>query len=50
MLLESLANSGFAWTDDLLRYGAGVLSDENLEAWLDSLPERVVLDEAELVF
>lgn len=50
LLLESLANSGFTWTDELLRYGAGVLNDENLEAWLDSLPERVVFEEAELVF
>ena len=50
LLLESLADSGFAWTEELLRYGADVLSDENLEPWLDSLPERVVFDEAELVF
>ena len=50
LLLESLASSGFAWTDKLLSYGAEVLSDENLEPWLDSLPERVVFDDAELVF
>jgi len=50
LLLESLANSGFAWTEELLRHGAEVLSDKNLDAWQDSLPERVVFDEAELVF
>lgn len=50
LLLESLANSGFAWTEKLLSYGAVVLSDKNLGKWLDSLPERVVFDEAELVF
>lgn len=50
LLLESLANSGFAWTNRLLSYGAGVLSDKNLKPWLDSLPERVVFDDAELVF
>ena len=50
LLLESLANRGFAWTDKLLSYGAAVLNDKNLRKWLDSLPERVVFDEAELVF
>ena len=49
LLLESLATSGFAWTDKLLSYGAEVLSDRNLGKWLDSLPERVVFDEAEFV-
>ena len=50
LLLESLARTGFAWTNQVLSYGAEVLSDENLETWLASLPERVVFDEAELVF
>ena len=50
LLLGSLANSGFAWTEKLLSYGADVLNDKNLGKWLDSLPERVVFDEAELVF
>ena len=49
LLLESLANRQFDWTEELLSYGAQVLNDENLEAWLDWLPERVVFDEAELV-
>ncbi|MCY4187587.1 MAG: DNA-processing protein DprA [Bryobacterales bacterium] len=50
LVLESLANRGYAWTDKLRRYGAGVLSDKNLEIWLDSLPERIVLDDAALAF
>ena len=50
LLLESLARSGFAWTEALLNHGGEVLSDDNLESWLDELPERVVFDEAELVF
>ncbi len=50
LLLESLADKGFPWTEALLNYGAEVLSDENLVIWLDSLPERVVFDEAALVF
>ena len=50
LLLESLASRRFTWTEELLRYGAEVLSDENLKTWLDSLRERVIFDEAELVF
>jgi len=50
LLLESLAESGFAWTEALLNHGGEVLSDDNLESWLDALPERVVFDEADLVF
>lgn len=49
LLLESLASRQFTWTEELLSYGAEVLSDENLKTWLDFLPERVVFDEAELV-
>ena len=48
MLLESLAASGFSWTQDLLRYGAEILDDMNLNAWLDALPERVIFDEYDL--
>ena len=48
LLLESLAAKGFAWTQALLNHGAEVLSDENMNAWLDSLPERVVVDELDL--
>ena len=50
LLLESLASRRFTWTEELLRYGAEVLSDESLKTWLDSLRERVIFDEAELVF
>ena len=49
LLLESLASRKFTWTEELLNYGAQVLNDENLENWLDWLPERVVSDGAELV-
>ena len=50
LLLESLARRAYPWTEDLLKYGAEVLSDANLQRWLDSLPERVVFDEAGPVF
>lgn len=50
LLLESLVQRGISWTRDLMDYGADVLSDDNFERWLDSLPEQGVLDEAELVF
>ena len=50
LLLESLANRQFSWTKELLSYGAEVLNDDNLGTWLDWLPERVVFEEAELVF
>ena len=50
LVLESLAARGYAWTDKLRHYGAGVLSDKNLEIWLESLPERIVLDDAAFAF
>jgi len=39
-LLESLAARKQEWTEELIRYGAQVLSDANKEAFLESLPER----------
>ena len=49
LLLESLVQRDISWTRDLMKYGADVLSDENFEGWLDSLPEPGVFNEAELV-
>jgi DNA processing protein len=40
MLTESLAARGQAWAEELLQYGAQVLSDANLKAFLDSIRER----------
>ena len=40
-ILESLASSGFHWTQELLDGGARILSDANLDAWLDFFSERV---------
>lgn len=39
-LLESLVAKRQAWTEELLSYGAQVLSDANKEAFLEALPER----------
>ena len=39
-LLESLVARKQEWTEELIRYGAQVLSDANKEAFLESLPER----------
>ena len=39
-LLESLAVRKQNWTEELIHYGAQVLSDANKEAFLESLPER----------
>lgn len=44
-LLESLAAQKHAWTEELLAYGAQVLSDENFRAFLDALPERSMGEE-----
>ena len=48
LLLESLARSNIGWVGELADYGAEVLGDDNLEYWLDSLPERSPVDVAEL--
>ncbi len=48
LLLESLVQRGYGWTQDLLEYGAEVLSDDMADRWLDSLPERLVFDDFEL--
>lgn len=47
-LLESLAAKKFEWTEELCRYGAQVLSDENFAAFLESIPART--HGAELAF
>ena len=39
-LLESLVAKKQEWTEELIRYGAQILSDANKEAFLESLPER----------
>lgn len=37
-------NTALTWPDKMLHYGAGVLSDETLEDFFASLPERVQVD------
>ena len=49
LLLESLVDRGVSWTVDLMNYGADVLRDDNLESWLDSLPDPGIFGVAELV-
>ncbi len=39
-LMESLVSLQQTWTEELIHYGAQVLSNANLEAFLDSIPER----------
>jgi len=39
-LMESLASRRQPWTEELIQYGAQVLSKANVEAFLDSIPER----------
>lgn len=39
-LMESLASKKQGWTEELIQYGAQVLSNANLEPFLDSIPER----------
>lgn len=39
-MLESLASQKFEWTEELRKYGAQVLSDENFESFLQAIPER----------
>lgn len=39
-MLESLASQRFEWTEELRKYGAQVLSDENFESFLQAIPER----------
>jgi DNA processing protein len=39
-LMESLVSRKQAWTEELIQYGAQVLSDANVQAFLDSIPER----------
>ena len=48
LLLESFANSGVSWAQDLLHYGAGVLNSRNLNRWLDALPERACLNDLQM--
>lgn len=42
LIMESLASTRIPAIDQLLHYGAQVLSDMNLKHWLSSLHERVV--------
>lgn len=39
-LMESLAVLKHQWTEELIQYGAQVLSNANFAAFLDSIPER----------
>ncbi len=39
-MLESLASKRYEWTEELRKYGAQVLSDENFENFLQAIPER----------
>lgn len=41
-VLESLAAKRHAWTEALIAYGAQILSDANLEAFLSGMPSRHV--------
>lgn len=48
LLMASLAAKGLAWVQALYSYGAEVLTDQNLEIWLNALPERVRVDELDI--
>ena len=48
LIMESLASRGVPEVADLLKSGAQVLSDANLNHWLDHLPERVIEFDFEL--
>ena len=39
-IMQSLARCGFEWVEKMQHHGALVLSDENREAFLESLPEE----------
>ncbi|MEM8712041.1 MAG: DNA-processing protein DprA, partial [Planctomycetota bacterium] len=43
-ILESLAREGFEWVTKLQEHGAQVLSDENCERFIESLPEESRLE------
>lgn len=48
LLMASLAAKGLAWAQALQSHGAEVLTDRNLESWLNSLAGRVRVDEPSL--
>lgn len=45
LLLKSFDRLGIQWAKDLRRYGAEVLSDANLDRWLNHLHPRVALSD-----
>lgn len=44
-VLKSVAEAGHEWVTKVIHYGAQVLTDENLEAALENMPERVRAEE-----
>lgn len=49
-ILESLAQSGHSWVQEMTRYGAQVLSDANRELFLESIPEESRVERVEASF
>ena len=48
LIMESLVSSGVPEVAELMHYGAQVLSDDNLNYWLEHLPKRVAEFDFEL--
>lgn len=48
LIMESLVSGGVPEVAELMQYGAQVLSDDNLDYWLEHLPKRVADFEFEL--
>jgi len=46
-VLESLADQGFAWDQDLQAHGAQLLADSNLSLFLEGLPQESRLERFE---
>lgn len=49
-ILESLAAAGHKWTDDMIKYGAAVLSEGTIDEFFASLPELSRVERAALTF